>query len=50
MNKLFTDIQYIELMNELGENLQSKYGLTFSQIQAVKHILHLIIEEVVEKG
>lgn len=50
MNKLFTDIQYIELMNKLGEHLQNKYGLTLSQIQAVKHKLHLIIEEVAEKG
>ena len=49
MNKLFTDIQYIELMNNLGEHLSNEYGLNVSQTQEVKYKLNLIIEEIVRK-
>ena len=48
MNKLMTDIKYIQIMNELGNYLINEYGLTQSEIQAVKHKIHLVIEEITD--
>lgn len=46
MKKLMTDIKYIQIMNELGDHLINEYGFTQSEIQTVKHKMHLVVEEV----
>jgi len=48
MHKLFTDVGYIELMNKLGDYLKAKYNLDVSQVQELKHKIHLMLEEMIK--
>lgn len=47
MNKTFTDIKYMMLINELGEHLQDKYKISHADLQELKYKINQLVEKAV---
>lgn len=47
-NKIFADIRYIMLINELGKHLKNEYKISDMDLQKLKYEINQIVERVVE--